>query len=328
MSKFFTIVVFFLCLLGIILGTYFYYVASLSPVRQVIRLPLISPAVSHFDQIHHVFIIVEENHDWNTVYKSSNAPYITSLLSQGSFAQNFHNVANDQLHPSEPNYISLEAGKGTFSDASFTTDNPPSSENATSSQDHLTSLLHKTGLSWKSYQEDITGTDCPIIPIKNYVPKHDPFVFFRDVSGNPPSNTNTYCMQHIRPFTELQTDLTQHTLANYTFITPNLQNDMHDGSLAQADTWLSQVVPLITQSDTFKKDGILFITWDEGEKNAGENNPIGLIVLSPFVKTNYSNTFSYSHASILKTIQEIFHLSPFLGMAADPTTLDFADFLK
>lgn len=327
-SKKIIILLFFICLIAVIVGTYFYYIRSFTSTPRVIHPPIISPPVSSLRLIKHVFVIIEENHDWNTIYKSGDAQYINSLSTQGTFAQNFHNVSQDYLHPSEPNYIFLEAGTSTFLDANFTTDNPPSNDNATNSSNHLVGLLQKNGLLWKSYQEDITGLDCPINPIKNYVPKHNPFIFFTDVVGNPPSSTNTYCIQHIRPITELQTDITQHTIANYTFITPNLQHDMHDGSVSQADTWLSQVVPIITQSDEFKKDGVLFITWDEGNEKAGENNPIGLIAISPFIKTHYSNTLPYSHASILKTIEEIFHLSPLLGKAADSTTLDLADFFK
>ncbi|HEX9062362.1 MAG TPA: alkaline phosphatase family protein, partial [Clostridia bacterium] len=238
-----------------------------------------------------------------------------------------------ELHPSELNYIFMESGTVTFSDHSFTTDNDPSAKNSTSSLNHLVTLLEKNGFTWKSYQEGISGTDCPITTNNLYAPKHNPSLFFQDVSGNPPSSDNTYCRDDIRPFSELKDDISSGNLPNYVFITPNLNNDMHSGTVAQADTWLSQTVPLITSSSVYKKDGAVFITWDEGSENketqdAVNNNAIGMIILSPFVKKGYTNSTEYSHASLLKTVEELFHLTPLLGLANDNETKDLFDFFN
>lgn len=282
-------------------------------------------------KIQHVFVIVEENHDWQSIYNNPDAPFINNtLLTQGSYAGNYHNVpiSQGELHPSELNYISLEAGTTTFPDTTFSTDDNPSTDNSTKSVDHLVSILGKKGYTWKSYQEDITGNDCPIDTVDNYAPRHNPFIYFQDVSGNPPDSTNTYCRDHIRPLSELQTDLASGNIPNYVFITPNLQNDMHNGSIADADTWLSHIIPLITSSSTFRKDGALFITWDEGSEENGGNHPIGMIIESPFSKKDYTNTQEYSHASLLKTIEEIFHIAPLLGATNDSQTKDLFDFFK
>ena len=91
---------------------------------------------------------------------------------------------------------------------------------------------------------------------------------------------------------------------------------MHDGTIAQADAWLSQIVPIITHSQVFQQDGALFITWDEGSTVNNDNNPIGMIMLSPFIKPGFTSNIAYSHFSYLKTIQEIFNVSPLLGGAA------------
>ncbi len=285
-------------------------------------------AFSPLPQIHHVFIILEENKDWQSIYHNPQAPFINSfLLTQGAYAQNYHNVPPTlgSLHPSGPNYILLEAGSLAFPDHTFTTDDPPSATNSTSSLFHISKLLDQTNQTWKAYQENISGRNCPITSEGNYAPKHNPFIYFRDVSGNPPSSTNAYCQSHIRPMQELAIDLASGHVAQYVFITPNLQNDMHDGTITQGDAWLANIVPLITSSPTFKKDGALFITWDEGA-GPEENNPIGMIMYSPFIKKGYTNATLYSHASYVKTIEEIFHLTPLIGFSADPTTIDLSDF--
>ena len=293
------------------------------------HVPTTSPATPSLTKIHHVFVIVEENHNWKDIYNNSQAPFINKiLLVEGAYAQNYHNIppAPGALHPSEPSYILLEAGKIAFPDHTFTSDNQPGAANSTASHDHLSYLLDKNSLSWKSYQEGITGNDCPVNSVGKYAPKHNPFVYFQDVSGNPPSSTNTYCQSHVRPLSELQSDLASGNISNYNFITPNLQNDMHDGSIKQADDWLSKIIPMITNSDTYKKDGVIFITWDEGGGGAEENNSIGMIMLSPYIKPGYTNSIAYSHASYVKTIQEIFNLNPLLGFAGDKTTTDLLDF--
>lgn len=295
----------------------------------------IAKQTSPVAQIKHVFVIFEENHSWSAIKGSTDAPYLNNqLLKTGAYASDYHNVPvrMGELHPSELNYIFMESGQVAFSDHTFTTDNDPTAANSTSSMQHLTALLDKKGISWKSYQEDISGTDCPIASKGEYAPKHNPMLFFQDVSGNPPSSTNKYCIEHVRPLTELSKDIASGNLPSYVFITPNLQHDMHNGTIQQADTWLSQIIPTITNSSTFKKDGALFITWDEGSEPKDDkterNDPIGMIIVSPFVKAGYTNTTEYSHASLLKTIEEIFQLQPLLGEAGNPQTKDLSDFFK
>ncbi|KKQ74457.1 hypothetical protein A2634_05485 [Candidatus Amesbacteria bacterium RIFCSPHIGHO2_01_FULL_48_32] len=288
-----------------------------------------TPNLPALSQVKHVFVIFEENRNWKEIYNNLEAPFINkTLLVEGAFAQNYHNISTDlgALHPSEPNYIMAVAGKIAFADHTFINNDLPSAANSTASHDHLTYLLDNNNLSWKSYQEDISGNDCPIQKIENYSPKHNPFVFFQDVSGNPPSNNNTYCQTHIRPLGELQSDLSIGNIADYTFISPNMLNNMHDGSINQADNWLAKIVQMITDSAIYKTDTAIFITWDEGSGDINENDPIGMIILSPFVKPGYTNSTLYTHASLVKTIQEIFHLSPLLGLAVDEKTNDLSDF--
>lgn len=293
--------------------------------------PMAATNLPGLSRIKHVFVIFEENHDWQEIYNNSQAPYINqSLLAEGAFAKNYHNISPGlgALRPSEPNYIMAVAGKIAFADHVFTTNDLPSTGNSTASHGHLAYLLDRNKITWKSYQEDISGEDCPIGKTENYSPKHNPFVFFHDVSGNPPANDTTYCRTHIRPLGELQNDLSAGNTADFNFISPNLVNNMHDGSINQADNWLAKIVPMISRSATFGKDGAIFITWDEGGGEANENNPIGMIVLSPFVKPGYTNSRPYTHASLLKTVEEIFHLSPLLGWSGDERTNDLADFFS
>src|SRR6266581_3091724 len=285
--------------------------------------------------IKHVFVVVMENTDWSQIKGNTNsAPYINGLLSRSdtSYASNYHNVtpsevANGYLHPSEPNYIWLEGGTNSFTDHTFTNDNDATSGNYTTSTNHLTTLLQNKGLSWKAYEESMPS-GCPITSSGNYAAKHNPLVFFTDVSGNPPSATNTNCSSHVVPFTQLATDVQNNTLPSYSFITPDLCHDMHSNSCSgsndpihQGDTWLSTNLPTLLNSAAYKNGGAVFLTWDE-DSGSTTNNPIGMIVLSPLAKGNgYTNTTLYSHSSFVKTAETIFGLSPLLAHASSATDL-------
>ncbi len=285
--------------------------------------------------IKHVFVVVMENTDWSQIKGNTNsAPYINGLLSRSdaSYASNYHNVtpsevANGYLHPSEPNYIWLEGGTNSFTDHTYTNDNDATSGNYTTSTNHLTTLLQNKGLSWKAYEESMPS-GCPITSSGNYAAKHNPLVFFTDVSGNPPSATNTNCSSHVVPFTQLATDLQNNTVPSYSFITPNLCDDMHSNSCSgsndpihQGDTWLSTNLPTLLNSAAYKNGGAVFLTWDE-DSGSTTNNPIGMIVLSPLAKGNgYTNTTLYSHSSFVKTAETIFGLSPLLAHASSATDL-------
>jgi phosphatidylinositol-3-phosphatase len=270
------------------------------------------------NHIGHVFVIVLENHDWSQIKGNASAPYINgTLLAQGAHAENYQNVPG--LHPSLPNYIWLEAGSnlGVWDDAA------PSQHQLTTTQ-HLTALLGNAGVSWKSYQEDISGNDCPVDYVNLYAPRHNPAVYFTDITGGL-DRSNANCIAHMRPYSELARDLETDNVPAYSFITPNTCDDMHDSagcaspnSVANGDAWLAREVPKILASKAYKNGGALFITWDESE---GGNVPIGFIALSPLAKAGYSNTVRYTHSSTLRSIQTIFGVSPFLGDAANATDL-------
>ena len=93
------------------------------------------------------------------------------------------------------------------------------------------------------------------------------------------------------------------------------------GVFKQGDNWLKANIPPIMNSTAYKNGGVIFLTWDESENSDG---PIGMIALSPFAKVNYSNSIHYDHSSTLRTIQEIFGITPLLGGAASAT--DLSDF--
>jgi hypothetical protein len=267
-----------------------------------------------------VFVLAMENHHWNEIKDSPSAPFLNSVvLPMAAHCEQYYTPP--VLRPSLPNYLWLVAGTNFG-----ISDNRDPAFNHQNTTNHLVHQLRNAGISWRSYQEDISGTHVPLTATNRYVPKHNPFVYFDDITGTN-SPTDAYGIAHIRPFTELAGDLASNNVARYNFVTPNLCNDMHDSCpplydrIRQGDQWLAAIVPQILQSQAYADNGALFILWDEGNEDP-EGTAIGMILLSPLAKGGgYASTNRYTHSSVLRTWQEIFGVGPLLGDAAEAENL-------
>lgn len=289
---------------------------------RIVLLAVVLPTLAHagnLPPVQTVFVILLENHIWADFKGSADAPFINgTLLPLASHCDQYYNPPG--LHPSEPNYLWLEAG----TNFGILDDNDPAI-NHQNTTNHLAAQLQNAGISWKAYQEDIAGDVLPLVSIGGYTPRHNPFVYFDDLTGtnNP---LDSWGIAHNRPYSELAADLTNNAVARYNFITPNLCDDGHDScgpqnnSVRQTDDWLAREVPKILSSAAYSNNGALFITWDEGE--GGSDGPIGMILLSPLARGGgYANNVHYTHSSFLRTMQAIFNVSPWLGDAANATDL-------
>jgi len=277
-----------------------------------------------------VIVIAMENHDANQIYNDPvNAPYIHSLVETYAHAENFDDELPLEI-PSEGHYVWMEAGTHRFSDALFDDDSPPSASASTGSNQHLVRQLKNsdTGLSWMTYQEGMneqTGA-CPIRSSGFYVPKHNPFIFFRDVSGDPPARDTPYCAAHHKPYSSLQADLAGE-LASYVFITPDECHDMHgqrgcpeENPIRTGDKWLkSELPPLIAYAE--QHEAVIFITFDEGSSSA----KMPFIAVGTMVKPHYAGTERYSHSSQLRTVERILGLPPLPAVA---NSNDLSDLFK
>jgi hypothetical protein len=306
---------------------------------------------SSLERVKTVFVIMMENHNWIGNDSAASfgdpdlkdnplAPYINGeLFNTSAHPQRYFNPPGN--HPSQPNYLWLEAGTnfGVLEDTQ-----PGQPQLFT--QRHLVRLLQNAGLSWKVYAEPDFGSavfdNCPL-DFSFLDVEHLAQVYFNDVNDglNPES---AECIAHVMPYYNLATDLADHTQARYNIIIPNVCHDGHEGvspcnrqepadNTARSDDWLRKNVPVILQSDAYKNNGALFIIWDEAEdSDEFSDGPIGMFLLSPLAKGGgkapYSNFIHYTHSSTLKTIQEIFRVGPLLGDAANPKTNDLSDLFQ
>jgi len=247
----------------------------------------------------HVVLVVEENHDYDEVIGSNSMPYLNSLASQYGLATQY--FANG--HQSIPNYLMLTTGLMETFDDNFS---------GKINDDNVVHELVKAGKTWKAYEESIPaagylGADSP-----PYVRRHNPFSFLSDVQDDPSQAAN------IVPFSQFPADLANNKLPQYAFIAPNLNNDAHDGTLAQADSWLqSNIAPLIS-SPTFQNDGLLIITFDEAEITDLDHGGghVATVIISSKAKANFQSKNLYQHQSTLRLILSASGVDSFPGLAA------------
>jgi hypothetical protein len=268
-----------------------------------------------------VFLIVLENKNsvgTGGVYGSPEAPYINkTLFPMAAVANNYFNPPGN--HPSLPNYLWLEAGQ------SFgIRDDAQPSQHRLGTHAHLGALLQNAGIPWRAYAESISGNICPLTSEGGglYQTKHLPYVYFSDVT-NGGNLHSSYCIQHVRPLSELGSDLKSNAIGRYNFITPNMCHDGHDScggnEIAHLDGWLRNFLPQIFNSAQYKAGHVvIFIATDEAQNGDG---PIPFLALGHGVKHGYKNEVRYTHSSLLRTLEEIYQVGPPLGHAAHATDL-------
>lgn len=262
----------------------------------------------------HVIWIWMENHSYGTIIGSSQAPYINSLARECGLATNYHNVT----HPSLPNYIAATSGLSYPALHGFLPDCGPGGSCATSARS-----IFAQGETWKAYQESMPS-NCDHGNSGQYAVRHNPPAYYTTLRG---------CSGSDVPYTRLATDLAHNQLPAFSFITPNLIHDMHNGTVGNGDTWLSRNLPAILNSAEYRNGSTaIFITWDEGEGGgyaSGEHCAtrttdvscrVATVVISPSTRAGTRSGTLFNHYSLLGTAEQLLGL-PKLGLAASYPTM-------
>ena len=262
-----------------------------------------------------VFTIVMENHSRGQILGNASAPFINRLASENAVAEGYH---DSFVHPSEPNYFWMVAGQnfGVLDDAD------PGSHHL-SATSHIADQLETAGLSWKAYQESM-GDPCGLTSHGRYAAKHNPFAYFDDINGwdGKAFHPEQRCNAHVVDYSQLDADIAAHALPSYAFITPNLDNDMHDGSIAQGDSWLANEIPKLMATESYQRGGVIFLMWDEGGGTPAADDP-PFMVISPNAARGMRSRVDYDTSSYLKTVQSILGIGELpCASASERSTVD------
>lgn len=297
------------------------------PLRNCLRFFLVLSltgiaAAQDIPRSSHVWVVAEENHSFEEVIGNTQMPYYNGLLKQAGLATQFY---SDQ-HSSLPALMWFVAG------AAVETNNDTVS--CQHSEDNVVRELLKRGYSWRSYQEDMPSAGYQGLvggPDDLYARRHNPLVDFTDVCPGTGQDTNSV------PYTQLATDWSDGKTVNYAWITPDLNDDAHNGTLQEADEWLQAHLPAILARPEFGPggDGLLFIVWDESDVTDGDNRcsatvsqgcggRTATLVIGPHVKAGYQSTVTYHNENVLATVCAAMGLSPCPGAGA--TAAPMTDF--
>src|SRR6266436_2728932 len=261
----------------------------------------------------HVFLVVEENHNYSDVVGSASMPYLNGLINQFGLATQYY--AN--THPSIGNYFMLTTGQTLTNNDSQTPSSFPVSA------DNVVRELVAAGKTWKSYAEDLPSVGYTGGDSGNYYVRHNPLAYMTDVQNSPTQQ------QNLVPFTQFSMDLVSGSLPSYSFIVPNGCADAHDCGLGVADNWLKTNIDPLIKNPLFQNDGLLIIAFDESANdNIDGGGRIAVVLITPrFSKVAFQSTTLYQHDTALRLMLEGLGVSALPGSAtAAPKMWDFFAF--
>ncbi len=332
--------------------------------------------------IKHVFLIVLSDEPYASVFgPSSTAPYLAQTLERrGELLAHYDAVAHDAL----ADEVALISGQGptaeTEADCPDYTAITPTGVGAdeqvlgngcvypASTQTLLGQLAAKR-LTWRAYVQGIDEPGAQSGPCAHpalgqadptaaegsssgsYATFRNPPVFFAALADSP------QCAADDVGLSQLKDGLASaNSTPSFAYIVPDR---CHDGNptpcspgapagVAASDSFLKQVVPEITSSKAYKRNGLLVITVDQAPSIGAfsdsssccgqplfPNAPaktlagvprgggsVGALLLSPYVKAGGTDQEPYSHFSLLRTIEDLFGLAH-LGYAGLPAVKSF-----
>lgn len=241
----------------------------------------------------HIVVVMEENHSYSQIIGSSQAPYINSLASEGALFTNSHAIT----HPSEPNYMAITSGStyGLSSDAC-----PFSTSHA-----NLGSELIAAKLSYAGYSESMPSRGYEGCTSGLYARKHNPTANYTDL----PSSVN-------QTFAQFPSRSGYSSLPTVSIVDPNLNDDMHNGTVAEGDTWLKDnMSSYVTWAMT--NNSLLIVTWDENDGSPG--NQIATIFVGAHIKPGKYGE-KVTHYRVLRTLEQAYGLKA-LGQSAKTTPI-------
>jgi hypothetical protein len=295
----------------------------------------------------HTFLIIGENTDYSHV-TPVNAPYLTAMLrARSAWLENYYAAT----HWSQANYVALVTGQFTRCEQH------DYGSACHQNVDNLYHQLDQAGQSWKVWLEAGTakcdtgsGGSCEgndPCPLTGFYTTGNPPILFDDIEGPNgvwSTTPSAECLANDIPagtpadgMATFNNALASGNVAEFNTVIPNGCEDGEanckpvNNRYTQFDEFLANEVPLIESSPAFGRDGVIIILYDEDERMGGlaAKNGFGqgghtvCLVLSPLVVPGEYAPTTYAY-SVLRTLQDGFRVSPYLGSAADVAPLPLA----
>lgn len=312
--------------------------------------PVLASPLPHPD---HIVIVIFENKSYSQIIGNSAAPNINALAAEGA---NFVHAPSDPSaatsgshalgHPSQPNYLELFSGsnQGVRQNGRPGTSAEPLSLPLPFNTPNLGASLIAAGLTFAGYSESLPiagfgGDAYSTSPGQNqYERKHNPVANWQ--AEDAPANHHVPLAAN-RPFNAFPKDAAGYAaLPTVAYVVPNEQNNMHDGSIAQADAWLKTEILDGYYQWARTHNSLLIVTFDEDAGNTSSNQ-ITTIFAGPMVQPgNYFEPninppdsrpldgfitptgTAMTHHNVLRTVTEMYGLRPIGASANTPPITD------
>ena len=303
------------------------------------------PSLEGVPPLGHVFMIIGENTTYDHV-TSTNMPYFMGTFRpQAAWFTQYYGAT----HWSQANYVALVTGQFT--------DCEQQDYGIACHQDveNLFHQLDQSRLTWKTWLEAgsarcDTGSggtctsDTPC-PLTGFYTTGNPAILFDNIEGPDgvwsATNPSQECLQNDVPAGDdrdpmgfFHQALASGDLASFNLVIPNGCED-GEGNCApinnrytQFDAFLEREVPLILASPAFGTNDVIIVVYDEDERAGGMAAKNGLgqgghticAILGPSIVPGEYGDTTY-HYSLLRTIEDGFGISNYLGHAAEVAPL-------
>jgi acid phosphatase len=233
-----------------------------------------------------IVIIVMENKHYSDIVGNSNAPYIQSMIANGTLYTNYEAAPG-----SLPDYLAMTSGL----------------TGSTSGSNNIFNQLQAKGVSWGEYEESMPSTCYTGGDTGSYKKAHNPAVYYNDITSSPSACAN------VVPFTQFSPS----NLRAFSYVVPNLTDDMHDGASRTAeiqtgDAWLAAHVPAMVSAGAQ-----VIVTWDEGSSS---DEHVATIAIGGTAGVGVTDGHAYTHPGLLAGLEDAWGL-PLLNAAQTATPL-------
>jgi len=244
----------------------------------------------------HVVWIWFENHAYDEIVGSPDAPYMNRLAARCGLATDYHALT----HPSLPNYIAATSGMSVTALGPLREDC-----DGTGSCRLDAPNLFLQAPSWGAYAEAMPSP-CATGFVGAYAANHNPPVYYTNLAD---------CAQHDVGLPSLWRQLAAARLPAFVLVVPNRCHSMHDCPVSTGDRWLKRTLARIFRSVAYRRGRMaVFVTFDESA-DADPENHVATCVIARSTRAGGRAAAPFTHYSLLRTTEELLGLS-LLGDAA------------
>jgi len=234
-----------------------------------------------------VLVFMVENH--SLAQMRAGMPKVYGFATRHAYATDYHAIR----HPSLPNYIAIAAGStlGVADDAN------PSAHRLTGNNVFRQAL--RSGHTAKVYAESMPQR-CALTNSGRYAVRHNPWTYFSARADR------AACRRYDVRAGRLARDARTGRLPNVGFVIPDVVDDAHDGTLGQADAWISRQIGRLTAGPDWRAGRLaIVVTADEDDFHSG--NKV-LTVVATKDQPRRAVTTQLDHYSLTGFLEDVLHV--------------------